>query len=136
MQPLPKVPKTPPKRAYDLTPEELEKASKDHTAQFFAAMKAARVPKPQYPSTKEEVAKAWKMVENLNNPPKLTPDYDRQIERAHKRREDDRLLRTTPPRLVPQLGQQKKQSIPPPEGVFRDGADGGVVDPPDRGYGN
>ena len=71
------------------------------------------------------------MVENLNNPPKLTPDYERQIERAHKRREDPRLLRTTPPRLVPQLGQQKKQSIPPPpEGVFRDGADGGSWFPP------
>ena len=75
------------------------------------------------------------MVENLNNPPKLTPDYERQIERAHKRREDPRLLRTTPPRLVPQLGQQKKQSIPPPEGVFRARADGVVV-PPDRGGGS
>ena len=98
-------------------------------------MKAAKVPKPQFPSTEEEVNQAWKMVENLNNPPKLTPDYERQIERAHKRREDPRLLRTTPPRLVPQLGQQKKQSIPP-EGVFRDGADGGVVVPPDRGGGS
>ena len=99
-------------------------------------MKAAKVPKPQFPSTEEEINKAWKMVENLNDSPKLTSDYTRQIEKATKRRKDDRLLRTTPPRLVPQLGQQKKQSIPPPEGVFRDGADGGVVDPPDRGGGS
>ena len=113
MEPLPKVPKGPPKTSYDKTPEELDKAIKDHTTQFFATMKAAKVPKPQFPSTEEEVNKAWKMVETLNNPPKLTPDYDRQIERAHKQREDPRLLRTTPPRLVPQLGQQKKQSIPP-----------------------
>ena len=84
MQPLPKVPKSPPKRSYDKTAEELDKSVKEHTAQHFAKMKAAKVPKPQYPSTEEEVAKAWKMVENLNNPPKLTPDYDRQIERAHK----------------------------------------------------
>ena len=97
-------------------------------------MKAARVPKPQFPSTEEEIDMAWKMVNTLDNPPKLTPDYERQIERAHKRREDPRLLRTTPPRLVPQLGQQKKQSIPP-EGVFRARADGVVV-PPDRGGGS
>ena len=76
-------------------------------------MKAAKVPKPQFPSTEEEVNKALKMVEKLNDPPKLTSDYTRQIEKATKRRKDDRLLRTTPPRLVPQLGQQKKQSISP-----------------------
>ena len=76
-------------------------------------MKAARVPKPQFPSTKEEVDRAWKLVNTLDNPPKLTSDYNRQIEKAHKRREDPRLLRTSPPRLVAQLGQQKKQSFPP-----------------------
>ena len=76
-------------------------------------MKAAKVPKPQFPSTPEEIDRAWKMVNNLDNPPKLTPDYDRQIEKAHKRIEDPRLLRSSPPRLVAQLGQQKNQSIPP-----------------------
>ena len=111
-KPLPKVPKSPPKRACDKTPEELEKASKEYTAQYFAKMKAAKVPKPQFPSTEEEINKAWKMVDTLNDPPKLTSDYQRQIEKATKRRTDDRLLMTTPPRLVPQLGQQKKQSIP------------------------
>ena len=91
----------------------MDKAVKDHTTQFFETMKAARLPKPQFPSTKEEIDRAWKMVNNLDNPPKLTPDYDRQIEKAHKRREDPRLLRSSPPRLVAQLGQQKNQSIPP-----------------------
>ena len=114
MEPLPKVPKGAPKTSYDLTPEELDKAIKDHTTQFFATMKAARVPKPQFPSTKEEIDQAWKMVNTLDNPPKLTPDYDRQIEKAHKRKEDPRLKSSSPPCLVAQLGQQKKQSIPPP----------------------
>ena len=82
----------------------MTKAIQDHTRGFFAKMKAARVPKPQFPSTKEEVDKAWKMVKTLDNPPKLTPDYDRQIEKAHNQREDPRLLRTSPPRLVAQLG--------------------------------
>ena len=112
-QPLPKVPTVPPKRSYDLTPEELDKAVKDHITQFFATMKAARVPKPQFPSTKEEVDRAWKLVNTLDNPPKLTSDYNRQIEKAHKRIVDPRLLRTSLPRLVAQLGQQKKQSFPP-----------------------
>ena len=92
-----------------LTPEELTKAVQDHTKGFFASMKAARVPKPQFPSTKEEVDKAWKMVEILDNPPKLIGDYERQIEKAHKRREDPRLKSSSPPRSVAQLGQQKNQ---------------------------
>ena len=136
VQPLPKVPKSPPKRSYDKTAEELDKSVKEHTAQHFAKMKAAKVPKPQYPSTEEEVAKAWKMVENLNDPPKLTSDYQRQIEKATKRRTDDRLLMTTPPPLGSPARTTEEAVNPRPEGVFRDGADGGVVDPPDRGYGN
>ena len=61
---------------------------------------------------------AWKLVNTLDNPPKLTPDYDRQIEKAYKRRQDPRLLTCSPPRLFSRLGQQKKQSIPPPLKVF------------------
>ena len=112
VEPLPKVPKGPPKTSYDKTPEELDKAVKDHTKQFFATMKAAKVPKPQFPSTKEEVNKAWEMVDNLDNPPKLTPDYDRQIEKAHKRREDRLKSSSASGNSVAQLGQQKNQSFP------------------------
>ena len=72
-QPLPKVPPAPPKRSYDKTAKKLDKAVKDNTTQFFATMKAARVPKPQFPSTQEEIDMACKMVNTLYNPPKLTP---------------------------------------------------------------
>ena len=88
MEPLPRVPKVPPKRAYDLTPEELEKTVQDKNKAFFESIKLARVPQPEFPNTKEEINKAWKMVKTLDNPLVLIGDYERQIEKAHKRRED------------------------------------------------
>ena len=119
MEPLPKVPKGPPKTAYDLTPEELSKAVQDDTKNFFEIMKRARVPQPQFPSTKEEVDKAWKMVKTLDNPPVLIGDYERQIEKAHKRREDRLKSSSASMNSVAQLGQQKNQSFPPLK-VFSD----------------
>ena len=61
-----------------------------------------------------------KMVNTLDNPPKLIGDYDRQIEKAHKRRED-RLIKSSSAsgNSVAQLGQQKNQSFPPLK-VFSD----------------
>ena len=53
------------------------KAVQDQIKGFFERMKQARVPQPEFPSTKEEVDKAWKMVNTLNNLPVLIGDYER-----------------------------------------------------------
>ena len=52
------------------------------------------------------------MLKNLENPPpKLSGDYDRSILKAVRRK---KLKSTaTSGKSVPQLGEQKKQSIPP-----------------------
>ena len=41
---------------------------------------------PEFPSTEEEVDKAWKMVNNLNNLPVLIGDYERQIIKSDEAR--------------------------------------------------
>ena len=85
MGPLPRVPTVLPKRAYDLTPEELEKVVEDEKKPFFISLK--RPKQPEFPGTKEEVDKAWKMVDNLNNPPVLIGDYERQIIKSDEARQ-------------------------------------------------
>ena len=82
-------------------------------------MKLGRVPQPEFPITKEEINKAWKMVKTLDNPPVLIGDYERQIEKAHKRREDRLESSSASGNSVAQLGQQKNQSFPPLK-VFSD----------------
>ena len=112
LDPLPRVPTVPPKRAYDLTPKELEKAVEDEKKAFFASLK--RPKQPEFPSTPQEVEKALKMVDNLNNPPVLIGDYERQIIKSDEARKA-RVANNSSARgkSVAQLGQQKKQSIPP-----------------------
>jgi hypothetical protein len=112
LDPLPRVPTVPPKRAYDLTPKELEKAVEDEKKTFFASLK--RPKQPEFPSTPQEVEKALKMVDNLNNPPVLIGDYERQIiksDAARKARVANNSSASG--KSVAQLGQQKNQSCPP-----------------------
>ena len=52
------------------------------------------------------------MLKNLENPPpKLSADYDRYILKAVRRKKLESTASSG--RSVPQLGEQKKQSIPP-----------------------
>ena len=50
---------------------------RDQVKAFFEKRKQPK--QPEFPSTPQEVDKAWKMVDNLNNPPVLIGDYERQI---------------------------------------------------------
>ena len=112
MEPLPKVPKAPPKRAYDYTPEENEEIVKDQGHTWLENLKKPK--QPDFPSTKEEVDKAWKIVKTLNNPPVLIGNYERQIIKANERRKE-RVKKSSSAsgKSVAQLGQQKNQSCPP-----------------------
>ena len=58
------------------------------------------------------------MVDNLHNPPVSIGDYERQIMKADKRRED-RMKSSASGKSVAQLRQQKNQSCPPLK-VFSD----------------
>ncbi len=122
LSPLPKVPKGPPKRAYDCTPEETTTISQAQTKAYFEKMKAQREKqKKLFPSTPAEVAKSWVMVDNLNNPPVYDLDYDRQIKKSDDaRRERVKKSRSSGSgKSVAQLGLQKNQSCPPLK-VFSD----------------
>ena len=84
---------------------------------FFTSLK--RPKQPEFPSTKEEVDKAWKMVDNLNNPPVLIGDYERQIIKSDEARQARVNSTSASGKSVAQLGQQKNQSCPPLK-VFSD----------------
>jgi hypothetical protein len=47
MEPLPRVPKVPPKRPYDYTPEENEAIAKEHLKNFFANLKKKQPEQPE-----------------------------------------------------------------------------------------
>ena len=64
-------------RAYDYTPEENAKIVKDQVHTWLENLKKPK--QPEFPSTKEEINKAWKMVKTLDNPLVLIGDYERQI---------------------------------------------------------
>ena len=68
---------------------------------------------------KEEVDKAWKIMNTLNNPPVLIGDYERQIIKADEWREKRVKSISASGKSVAQLGQQKNQSCPPLK-VFSD----------------
>ena len=112
MSPLPTVPhKNLPKRPYDCTPEETEQIANAEYQEWWTN-RGKKPQEPKFPNTPEEKAAAFKMLKNLENPPpRLSGDYDRSILKAVRRK---KLKSTaTSGRSVPQLGEQKKQSIPP-----------------------
>ena len=111
-EPLPKVPKVPPKRAYDCTEEETAAIVDAETTAFFAKLR--RPKEPEFPSTKEEKAKVLKMLKNLHQPePKLSSDYERSILKSHAAQKASKSSTDASEKSVAQLGEQAKQSCAP-----------------------
>ena len=114
--PLPKVPHANlTKLPYHYTPEETQQIAK---GQYEAWKSREKAPKePDFPDTEEDKARALKMVKTLYQPePRLTPDYERFIQKAHDEKERSKKSTSGSGKCgksVDQLGQQKNQSIPP-----------------------
>ena len=111
-EPLRKVPKVPPKRAYDCTEEETAAIVDAETTAFFAKLR--RPKEPEFPSTKEEKAKVLKMLKNLHQPePKLSSDYERSILKSHAAQKASKSSTDASEKSVAQLGEQAKQTCAP-----------------------
>uniref|UniRef100_A0ACD5UZL9 Uncharacterized protein n=1 Tax=Avena sativa TaxID=4498 RepID=A0ACD5UZL9_AVESA len=105
--PLPKVPKVPPKRAYDCTEEETAAIVDAETTAFFAKLR--RPKEPEFPSTKEEKAKVLKMLKTLHQPePKLSSDYERSILKSHAAQKASKSSTDASEKSVAELGEQAK----------------------------
>jgi hypothetical protein len=103
-EPLPKVPKVPPKRAYDYTPEENAVIAKKQMEKHFAKKK------PEPPLDKEKVIK---MLKTLHQPePRLSSNYDRSILKSNEAAKVRSRSSSESGKSVPQLGEQKN-SCPP-----------------------
>jgi hypothetical protein len=101
-EPLPRVPKVPPKRPYNYTPEKTEAIAKEQSKTFFANLKKKQ---PEQPALDPE--KVLKMLKMLHQPePRLISDYDRNILKSHNAAKRSR------GKSVPQLGE-RKNSCPP-----------------------
>ena len=111
-EPLPKVPKVPPKRAYDCTEEEIAAIVDAETTAFFAKLR--RPKEPEFPSTKEEKAKVLKMLKTLHQPePKLSSDYERSILKSHAAQKASKSSTDASEKSIAQLEEQAKQSCAP-----------------------
>ncbi|KAK1645650.1 hypothetical protein QYE76_063455 [Lolium multiflorum] len=108
-EPLPRVPKVPPKRPYDYTKEENDKIAKEQYMKSKFGKKKPE-PEPEPPISKE---KKLKMLKYLHQPePSLSSNYDRSIRKSNvvaKERWEKSKVEGKP---VPQLGNQKN-SCPP-----------------------
>lgn len=108
-EPLPRVPKVPPKRPYDYTEEENDKIAKEQYMKSKFGKKKPQ-PEPEPPISKE---KKLKMLKYLHQPePSLSSNYDRSIFKSNvvaKERWEKSKVEGKP---VPQLGNQKN-SCPP-----------------------
>ena len=96
-------------RPYDRTVEE---NAADVNAQHQEWLASLKKPKAaEFPSTPAEKAAVFKMLKTLEQPPpRLTPDYDRQIRKsvqANKERSKSSSA-SGKGKSVPQLGEQKK----------------------------
>ena len=101
-------------RPYDRTVEENAAVVNAQHQEWLASLKKPKA--AEFPSTPEEKAAIVKMLKTLEQPPpRLTPDYDRQIRKsvqANKQRSKSSSA-SGKGKSVPQLGEQKNQSCPP-----------------------
>jgi hypothetical protein len=97
-EPLPRVPKVPPKRPYDYTPEENAVKVQEKSKNFFEKLKRKKTKQSaEQPSLDPKVLK---MLKNLHQPePRLASDYDRTILKSDT-------AKRSKGKLVPQLGEQ------------------------------
>ncbi|KAK1625993.1 hypothetical protein QYE76_000308 [Lolium multiflorum] len=108
-EPLPRVPKVPPKRPYDYTVEENAKIAKEqHMKSMFGKKKPQ--PEPEPAISKE---KKLKLLKNLHQPePSLSSNYDRSIRKSNVVAKERWQKSKEEGKQVPQLGTQKN-SCPP-----------------------
>jgi hypothetical protein len=112
-EPLLRVPKVPPKRPYNYTPEENEAIVKEQSKNFFANLK-----KNQPEQLALDLDKVLKMLKTLHQPePRLISDYNRNILKSHNAAKRSRSSSASG-KSVPQLGEQK--NLCPPLQVFPD----------------
>ena len=103
-EPLPKVPKLPPKRAYDMTPEENKEVVDKEVREFFLRAKKKAAPEPKQIFTEKEKQWAKGFLEHPSQVEINKPnDYLRALSR----------VKPSKKRGVAQLGEQSKQSISP-----------------------
>jgi len=107
--PLPEVPhKNMKKRPGEMTAEELDAASKADVAQWKIDMANKKKPKePLFPRTPEDHAACVRLVKQLHQPLRQTPDYERSITKSAEAKE------RKVGKEVALLGQQNKQSVEP-----------------------
>ena len=68
-------------RPYDYTEEETAAIAKAQNKEWWTNRKKTKA--PEFPATPEEKAAVFKMLKTLEQPPpRLTPDYDRQIRKS------------------------------------------------------
>jgi hypothetical protein len=109
-EPLPRVPKVPPKRPYDYTPEENAAKVQEKSKNFFENLKRKKT--EQSAEQPPLDLKVLKMLKNLHQPkPRLASDYDRTILKSDA-------AKRSKGKLVPQLGEQMNSC--PPLQVFPD----------------
>ena len=100
-------------RPYDYTPEETEQIANAEYQEWWAT-RGKKPQEPKFPNTPEEKGAAFKMLKNLENPPpRLSADYDRSILKAAAAKRQKSKSSAGSGKSVFQLGEQKKQSIPP-----------------------
>jgi hypothetical protein len=109
-EPLPRVPKVPPKIPYDYTPEENAAKVQEKSKNFFENLKRKKTEQ----STEQPPLdpKVLKMLKNLHQPePRLASDYDRTILKSDA-------AKRSKGKSVPQLREQMNSC--PPLQVFPD----------------
>jgi hypothetical protein len=108
-EPLPRVPKVPPKRPYDYTLEENAAIIQEKSKNFFANLKKKQPEQSKQPALD---LKVLKMLKTLHQPePRLISDYDRNILKSHNAAKRPRSSSANG-KLVPQLREQKNSSTP------------------------
>jgi hypothetical protein len=108
--PLPRVPKVPPKRPYDYTPEENAAIVQEKSKTFFENLKKKRT--EQSAEQPPLDPKVLKMLKTLHQPEsRLVSDYDRNILKSDAAKQSSG-------KSVPQLGEQMNSC--PPLQVFPD----------------
>jgi hypothetical protein len=103
----------------------VEENAADVNAQHQEWLASLKKPKAaEFPSTPAEKAAVFKMLKTLEQPPpRLTPDYDRQIRKSVQANKERSKSSSASGKSVPQLGEQKNQSCPPLK-VFSNTAEG------------
>jgi hypothetical protein len=107
-EPLPRVPKVPPKRPYDYTPEENAAIIQEKSKNFFENLQKKRT--EQSTDQPPLDPKVLKMLKALHQPePRLISDYDHNILMSHNAAKRSS---SASGKSVPQLEEQKNSCAP------------------------